>query len=249
MCNKKSFKLCFLALLSLSTINACAPLPVKDVFANKERHLADNFTTQQLSTNVQEKLASSYSTSGTFKTIKISFNVVFEYYDTKDQTPTVVVKYNNLGNGIIQKTLEYANNGIPYGMQYNLDFMGIMPLRSQNVDYIKKAPSLIIETKKVAQLTNNLLQTGENAEHIFEWSSKYNNFKLVCRTDKFFMASTLHPSLAGKAIDLKCDKYNDNTLIAKQKYTLLQQYGFALYMEHIGSKDKESYAITNVEIF
>lgn len=157
--------------------------------------------------------------------------------------------------GLEPEMIEYSNNDVPYGIQYTLSYAGLVPLRSQNVFYNRQTANFIFEAKQLNQFAKNVLMSREDTEYVFEWTSgttvqiaNYSNAKLVCRSGKFYSAATPHPKLGGRSMDLNCDSFSNGILKGKNKYTILQQYGLALRLEHQSSADKEIYTIASVDI-
>lgn len=236
-------------------LSACAPMAVKDIAANKTGYLEENFTPAKLPPDITKKLGSiPSSSSAQFKRMKLRYTVSIEGSDGKKETSTVATTYTNAGNGLIQEMREYSNNDIPFGLQYELSYGGLMPLRFQTVRLRQQTANLMIEAKQINTLNPGVLNPKEDTEYVLNWltgsSVQFANFtdtKLICRSGKFYSAAKLNPKFSGNAISLDCERHNNGVLSRKQKVALLQQYGVTVRLEGSSSSDKEVFTIAAVE--
>jgi hypothetical protein len=244
----------FLTGLGIAALTACAPVAVKDIAADKQGYLEQNFAPQQLPEGLKKQLAGGGQASPRFGTMRLKLKATFEDAGKTPQTPSIVLTLKNAGGGLIQGMMEYSHNDIPYGIQYSLTYMGLIPLREQTVRFNQQVGGLTFEAKEVTQLGKDAIQPRENTEYVFEWTNgssvqiaNLSNIKLLCRSGTFYPANTVHPKLSANAIDLSCTREVNGIVRAKQKYVVLPAYGVALKSEHQSSANKETFKIEAVE--
>jgi len=235
-----------------AVLSACAPMAVKDIAADKTGYMDENFSPKRLSGDVTKKLGT--SNTAAFQRVKIRYNASIESSDGKKESSTMLVTYTNAGNGLVQEMREYSNNDIPFGIQYELSYAGLLPLRFQQVQLRRQTANFIIETKQITSVSKNVLQSQPDAEYVFEWFSgtsiqlaNFSTSKLVCRAGKPYSAATLNPKFSGTAVNLDCELHRNGILASKQKMAVLRQYGLVVRQESSNASDKSTYTITAVE--
>jgi hypothetical protein len=240
--------------LLAAVLTACAPAAVKDIAANKTAYLAENFSPQQLPPDVSKQLAAAGPVTLGFQSMTIKISAVFED-NSKKETPTLLATLKNVGNGVVQEMLEYSNNDIPYGIEYSLSYMALLPLKSQRVFYNRQTANFAIEAKHLNEVPKDAVKLREETDYVFDWASgtspqlmNFSNIRLVCRSGKFYSAATLHAKLAGNAIDFNCTRHVNGVVRARQKFAVLERYGLALKLEFKSSTITETYRIGDVEI-
>lgn len=242
--------------LTTATLAACAPMAVKDIAVDKPGYLAKNFSQAQLPTDVSKQIATNRQASPNFHTIKIKFKSALENnIGEKKTTETADVTYKNVGNGLVQILREYANNDIPFSNAYELSYLGLFQLRSQQVINNQRTGNFIVEVKHLNRFEKDFVPVREDATYAFEWASgnsvqiaNFTDRKMTCSSGKFYPAAKLYDTLPGNAIDLNCEFIMNGSVYLKQKLTFLQQYGVAMFMGFTNNAGKGVSTITSVEV-
>jgi len=232
-------------------------MPVKENAADKEHYLRENFTLQQLEGDVAKQMAGGGHAPLAFETIKVKRNDLYEIKGKTAATASVAVTVKNGGSGLIQEIMEYSSNGIPYGDQFSLSYMGLLPLRTGTVHLNRSRVDGVYEVYRIKRIDKDAIHPREDTAYVFDWvqgpdTMQIGGFgasvKLVCHAGKFYAATAIYSALPGKAIDFDCQREVNGVLNAKLKFVVLDSFGLALMTKYQDSKKTETYTIESVAV-
>ena len=151
---------------------------------------------------------------------------------------TTVLRFTNLGNGLLQRAAELSKYDIGYGTTYSLTWRGLLDLKWQEVPLRSRIVRPVIEMKNAARI--DALPTEPGRDVSFEYStglesqaSGFLPIQLGCRSTRKLPANTLHARIAGEALELDCRLRGDNALQGTSKWLVLLSYGLAIEMEQV----------------
>lgn len=242
---------CAFVLLSLA---GCVVMTsTKDIASNPQAHLeSDLFSPQKLQDAVSGRIAEGGAVSPNFQHLTVTYAMDHQQRGRDDKV-TVVIRLANAGNGLVRLSREYFRGSISYGAEFVLSYLGVVPLRSQSVQYSDTNPSPIEEVTELSQFNRQMAAPAENTEYVFNgrtglWLTPSNRLPLTvrCRSRTFYPAGSLHPGVNGDAIDLICEEQLSRGH-AVRRYAFLRQYGVAVLLEAQASSFKQIWTISKFE--
>lgn len=228
----------------LSGCSASAPVTkVDDIATNKVGYLQSNFDPQQLPAGVTQGLAGDPITLP-FRKLTVKGQVTLNKFgDAKVETYMREATYINAGNGLIQQIYEWSRNDIPYASDYNLNFIGLFSLRSQNVSYNSKQPGKMWELDSMTRLDRAVAHPQARGTYVFEGKEGSNAYSTSCSADKLYPASAVNPALTGQAMNVVCTYSTNGLAKTKSTYVYLTEYGLYLAIAHASSSENTTFGI------
>lgn len=225
--------------LLLIALSACVMTSTKDIAVNPRAHAeSDFFAPQKLQDAVSREILQGERVALNFQRMSLTYG--------HDEKFGYVVHLINAGNGLVRSSRENFRDQVPSGSLVSLSYLGVVPLRAQNVPYNSRSPALIEEVTEFTRFSKQIARPVENAEYLFEgrtglWLtllSEKSSMVLACRSEKFYPAGKLHPEMRGDAIDLVCTQ--SSPLRSVHRYAFLSHYGVAV--------PREAWAISKFEV-
>lgn len=152
----------------------------------------------------------------------------------------------NAGNGWIEQMIEWSSNDIPYAIDYSLNFMGMFSVRTQHVDLNAARPGVMWTLGNITALDRGITNPKENAEYHFAGTGDNKNYSADCKTDKYYDASGILPTLSGQALKMVCTYSADGIVQSKGFFVYLAQYGTYIAIGHSTSSVTVDYKITAI---
>ncbi|MFM2450152.1 MAG: hypothetical protein RIS44_2602 [Pseudomonadota bacterium] len=240
----------------LLTTGCVTPMvETKRVVADSKSYLAESFTLTQLSPTVQAAVTKGSSLSPRFRTMRINFIAETES-DGKKQEIAGVRDLNNIGNGYIQTRTEFSRNAIPYRVNLELSFLGLVRLKDQIIYLARTNGEVPFEVKEIKRFDREVANPVKGTTYLFESrygsSGQLANFyqdTRSCTAGEAFQASSLHSVFSGRAVSLECSLIAESSVaFGKEKWAYLEDYGVAWQIESASSKSTAVMKIVDVSI-
>jgi hypothetical protein len=250
----KLFIRCIAAALVLVLAGCATRALVKDVTANPEAYLVNNFNETKLSDAVRNAVG--IKTPGKVKReVRIEAvmtNIEGEQKQSFDKTDLHQV----LDNGLVRSMVQASNNGIASITEFDLTYHDIFALIYQSVSHSATNASTLMYTKAIAKLDKSIADPTENTEYVFEYAlapepqiANFENQRTVCKTGKWFAANTLHPKLPGNALPIDCEYFGRNgQTFLKLQSAYIKDLGITLKRESATSTRKRTWTVKDVKI-
>ena len=134
--------------LFMMILNACVPVytGVGD-YSDRENYLQLNFAKENLPKEITETVESNEFSQPGFSKITIHYDVIYEKLGEESVTQNLVVTNLNAGNGFIQQTSEMLGNGIPYELEYRINYLNLLTFKEQDIDITRKKEMAMTELK------------------------------------------------------------------------------------------------------
>ena len=247
--------------LLVSLLAGCAGMggtaPVKDVAANGDKYLADNFSVAQLSPAVRAAMlpADAASTPARFRTAHVVYRISSEE-EGRVQDIRAVFDYRGQPGGLVAVRSEISKNDVPYRQNFALTFGGVLSLRSQTVFLDRSNALLPYEMKEVRRFDRGLGTPAAGQDYAFEGTEgttlqvmNYLPVRWVCSAGKAFPASTISPAFSGDAVPIDCAIYGADQLVkSHDRMTWLADYGLALQHETANARVHSTFTVQDARI-
>ncbi len=233
-------RLLALGITGLLAACASAPLPTPapgpegsrtDPFA--DRKLEQRFLTPVLAAKIPVE-----AHQARFRTITIATAATSVEANGRSEFSNSVMRFTNVGNGLVQRATELTRYETSYGSTYSLSYKGLVDLKMQEVPLRTSIVRPVIEIKAAARF--DAMPTEPGKEFTFDYSTglekQTSNFlpiQFACKSIRKLSASSLHEKIPGEALELECRLRNNSALQSASKWMLLLAYGIAVEVEHI----------------
>lgn len=225
----------------LVALAACTSVvPIKEVTADRDAYMRNRFGANLLDPNVVRKLPRSDAGAGP-ATLALTYRAQSAYADGRSASWVSKVTYTQLGNGLLQSFTDQSNNDISFSLNYNLSFQGLLDLRWQAVPLGGASSGPLFVVKEITRA--DALPRAVGDEFVIEFSTaaegqiaNYLPVRKSCKALLEVAASTLHPRLTGRALDLECTLSANNAVRSRSHWLLLKDYGFAFETEFTSSE-------------
>jgi outer membrane murein-binding lipoprotein Lpp len=218
-------------------LSGCAPMTkVKDVMADKQAFMNENFSPDKLSKEVAQTVNA--ADQGPLGFHKMVFHLDWRVNDD-DKNKTMVIQqvatYSNVGRGLVQEQMDNQRNGVPMFEMYELSYRGFIGLKYQTMNVGAAVAAFPYEIKSF-QHFDPVGQPGASGGLDYQYKTgtgvQFMNFRAGRDTCKFgaeYPASKINEQLAGSARDLECVDFNSNGVKAHTvRYAYLDKYGLAV---------------------
>jgi len=206
---------------------------VKDVIANPDPYLAENFTLKNVPDDIRKKLPPVSAPVKVGRVVYIDSDVENQGQDGKTYNVGRAHSFTYLGDGIFLTSSESSRNDIPFGRTYSLNYQGDLPLRSQHHQHSSTPTNLMMEIKEIVHADALPPAAGQKSAHEFPMgtTAQVANFyknRLECVAGQPYPASKFGATLSGNAIPLECVFYgSSDTVQSRSTRVYLQDYGFS----------------------
>jgi len=230
--------------------------PVKDATANKQTYLDTNFTINALTPQSAAVFGGHNSTAKLTRTIDVN-------YEINSTANSLTNTYNSLeshrlfSNGFVKSHVEALSNGIVSYGHFKLTYRGFINLIFQSYKTSSAHLNTSKSMKNIIRFDKEISNPEENKEYIFIYENgfeqqliNYRKQSTICKTEKWFEASTISPSLSGKAITLTCNFQRDDNgqVFLKKKYHFIENIGITLLAEISRTNVNRIFSVKSISI-
>lgn len=243
------------AIATVLAISGCASnVLVRDVSTDPISLLNDRFDQKHLSGEIRRRLEEAPISQRKYKKLTFAYEINVTKSDGRAEQWAEKEQVFNAGDGYSRGIAKYSRRGFPMDTQLFLSHASGILVLVQNIDMTKEVSEPMSETKEIIALPD-LRTLGENATYTQEYVMGpverirgATTRKRVCRTGMKYEAQSIHSSLKGKAMDIDCDLYLNNTLSNKSKNAYLFDYDLSIKRTLERSSHVDSYELVDLEI-
>lgn len=245
----------YFILIAVSLLAACASPPPtvsekpptdQDAFASRK------FAPQYLAPAVARRIPAEAGRPR-FGNITIATEVNTIETGGRLETSNVVLRFTDVGNGLMQRVAELSKVGIAFGSTYSLTYKGLADLKLQDVPLRRTVTRPVIEWKEVSRF--DAIPTEPGKEFSFQYATGIENqtsnflpIQNVCKSTRKVPASALNSRIQGDMLELECRLSSNNVLQSGSKWALLLAYGVAVETEHTRATSRSTTRITDFVI-
>jgi len=246
-------KLFLVASIGLAIASCLIPAltEVKDITGNRSTYKNEQFSLENIS---PETLA-------TFRREKRGFrkytNFMASYSCQQDAEATPKIfklkdSYSYLAPGFNQFDIEFYNNDIPSDSIIGINYLGLINIRFQYMDYTRRFARKIMELKVIGGHPSDLINAKTDSN--YEFSSQYQLESLVLnqsysfKTKQVIPASQIFANLPGDAIMVETETKDDGIVSSKDTRYYIFDYGVSIQVSHQTANYKRICTVQSIEI-
>lgn len=229
--------------------------PVASVVANPTAHMASAaFAPESLPDHLRAKLAQVTLPPG--RTLVYRFERV-EVGGGFERVLTGRARVEPRSDGLFHVMTELSANGIPFLSRFESCFSGTACLMTQTVPHTARIVRAVTRAVSVDEITAGGRDGPEGSEYVTAFTLRHFHDEAlasnpwtersVCRNGKRSPASTIHPKLAGDAIEQNCEVFVEGVLQLRARNVLLTQYGVAIQLGTTSPRRVTTMRVTDVE--
>ncbi len=257
MRSRSPFARTFFALAAwpLALAGCAFPAPTgrtSDVVADKQKFLEETFEPKNAYAAVVAAFAPHRPVL--FRRLQATYDVESNENGktlTRNGTLTLV----NAGSGMVKRSMEFSQNGIPYRLNGALSYRNVIALRVQDVFYNQTNLQRPSSIRSIAVPPAGLERPVTGQEFAFDYKVGLDGMltelplKEVCKAGPESQASAIHPKLTGSAVRLDCELFGGNgQLVSRLHFEMLVDLGIATLVEDASSSDKHDFKLVDITV-
>jgi hypothetical protein len=228
----------FLFLAAALAGGCTGDVAVKDVQGDKFGYLHKTFALQSIPTDTAKAITAKDPGPVGFRRMVLNVTPKFMQLTGAATPPQYQMKWTLLSAGgpFVQYLEEQSSNGIATRQDYGISYRNLQDVRAQSMVLSHTQSTWVMEMKSVEGFTPLATggSSGGDLDIHFSWGNpmqmaNMSRMALHCTYGKRYPAEKINAKLAGEAQDLRCDRMNQNGVVADHTTdTLLLRYGLTI---------------------